>query len=256
MKGLDKLNDHLALFEKKRKDCKTAFNGDREEYAKEIARWFLPCAQWILDGHFVVKNSVANLTVVREIHPTALELYYHEEATDGFKDPIMYHTDDRKKQDHLRYPWHEDYFEARGIQTLPYFPFGSLNPHPSGIDVTFENPTKRYRASFLIREYIVKYEGENGKIKTVVNSTEIYDDMLISGIPQNNNDWLEWVDGTRLAIEEIEQRGRRNVAEYVPDYSVPGLWNKNTEIEGRDSFKLGKDRFVKCPFQWQFRRKQ
>lgn len=252
MKGLDSLNDHLALFDKNRNENKAAFTGDRKEYAEKIAKWFKPCAQWILAGHFEVKNTF-NMAV-REIYPTAIELYYHEEVSEGFKDPIMYHTDDRKRQDHLRNPQHPDYFEDRGIISLPYFPFGSLNPHASGIDITFENSEEKYRASFLIREYKVKYAGKK-EDKPVVNSTEIYDDMLIYGIPQNNCDWLNWVDGKQLEEHEIETRGRRNVAEYVTDDKVPGLWNKNTAIEGKESFTVGKNKFVKCPFQWQFRRK-
>ena len=252
------LEEHLREFDHQRREGGVNDPGNREEYAKEVAEWFKPCARWILAGHFVVSQKIGAEKTYREIYPTAIELYYHEEAEDGFKDPIMYHTNDRKKQDHLHknrqaphlYPVHPDFFETRGLKGLPYFPFGSFNPHTSGLDITFENPDKQYRASFLIREYSVKYGREGGKTLHVVNSTDIYDDMLIGGIPLDNVDWIEWKDGAKLTPEMIETRGRRNVAEYVLNN---GLWEKNTKTEGRDSFTLGGGKYVKCPFQWQFR---
>lgn len=247
MKSIELLKEHLREFDRQRKEGGVNDPGNREEYAREVAEWFKPCARWILAGHFVISQEGG---AYREIYPTAIELYYHEETENGFKDPIMYHTDDRKRQDHLRYPNHPDYFEARGINGLPYFPFGSLNPHTSGIDITFENPDKKYRASFLIREYSVKYGVEGGKMLHVVNSTDIYDDMLINGIPLDNVDWIEWEDGTQLTPEMIETRGRRNVAEYVLN---DGLWDKNEETDGRDSVTLGGKKYVKCPFKWHFR---
>ena len=71
----------------------------------------------------------------------------------------------------------------------------------------FENAKERYRASFLIREYVVTYEG--GKKVKVVNSIEIYDDMLLNGITLDDADWVEWCDGTEEV--KVERKWRRNV---------------------------------------------
>ena len=242
MKGLSKLTAHLNKFVDERKKGISITPAKRKEYADAIANCFYPCAQAILAGHFEVRIN----KLVRIIYPTAIELYYHEEEKGGFKDPIMYHTDDRKRAD---YP---DYFILRGINSLPYFPIGSLNPHTSGVDVTFENPDKKYRASFLIREYRVKYE--SGIEIPVKNSTEIYDDLLVYGIPQDDDDRVEWCDGNALLQDQIERIWRRN----VPDYTEvsPGRWRKNDQIEGKDSFSSGGVKYVKCPFRWQFRVKK
>ena len=230
------LNTHLRLFETLRDQEVSRFPSpkDRLGYADAIAHCFMPCAKHVLAGHFKVLS--------RKIYPTAIELYYHEEGAGRFKDPIMYHTNDRKLAEH------EDYFINRGITELPYFPFGSLHPHTSGIDVTFENPQEQYRASLLIREYEVDYG--DGKRHLVKNSTDIYDDMLVAGIPLENLDWIEWCDGEMLKEEDIVRRWRRN----VPDYrQVEGRWVKNTE--GEPSFVSSGVRYAKCPFDWQFARK-
>lgn len=206
----------------------------------------MECAQGILAGYFKVFSKEDGKTIVREIHPTAIELYYHEEGAGRFKDPIMYHTNDRKRADH------PDFFEKRGIESIPYFPIGSINPHTSGIDITFENPELKYRASFLIREYKIKYE--NGKELPVKNSTEIYDDMLIKGIPLESADWVEWHDDGIIAEERIERCWRRNVSAYVE--VSPDNWRKDTDIEGKEYFTLSGVKYVKCPFKWQFKVKK
>ena len=218
----------------------------RMQYSEAIAMYFEPCAAKILAGHFLVTNTEGEKSVVRIIQPTAIELYYHEEGEGRFKDPIMYHTNDRKVS------YNKDYFDARGIEGLPYYPIGSLNPHTSGIDVTFENAKEHYRASFLIREYTVKYEG--GVEQFVKNSTDIYDDLLLNGIPIDDADWVEWCEGEPIHHDQIERRWRRNVADYTE--VSPGKWEKNDLVEGRDCFTLGGIKYVKCPFNWQFRGKQ
>ena len=213
----------------------------RMQYSEAIAMYFEPCAAKILAGHFLVTNTEGEKPVVRIIQPTAIELYYHEEGEGRFKDPIMYHTNDRKV-------WSkEKYFKDRGIEGLPYYPIGSLNPHTSGIDITFENAKERYRASFLIREYVITYEG--GKQVKVVNSTEIYDDMLLNGITLDNADWVEWCDGAKEV--ELERKWRRNVPMYRQVLGDPNRWEPDPD--GMDTFSTPKGRVAKCPFNWQFR---
>ena len=246
MKGFTDLKKHLDLFQKNREKALLPSPSNREEYAKVIGECFLPSAKRILSGQFIVTSNDGGRVVLRTIKPTAIELYYHEEDEAGFKDPIMYHTHYRK------HPGQSMYFERRGIAYLPYFPIGALNPHSSGVDVTFENPEQKYRASFLIREYLISFDG--GKALSIKNSTDIYDDMLISGIPLDGTDWIEWVDGKDFDSIEVVQDWRRNVPDYIE--VTPGNWEKNSQAEGKDSFTIGGYRFVKCPFKWQFRVKK
>lgn len=246
MESFSKFKAHLYAFQNNRQEAKFPSPSSRKDYAEVIGLSFRECAQGILAGYFKVFSKEDGKTIVREIHPTAIELYYHEEGAGRFKDPIMYHTNDRKRADH------PDFFEKRGIESIPYFPIGSINPHTSGIDITFENPELKYRASFLIREYKIKYE--NGKELPVKNSTEIYDDMLIKGIPLESADWVEWHDGGIIAEERIERCWRRNVSAYVE--VSPDNWRKDTNIEGKEYFTLSGVKYVKCPFKWQFKVKK
>lgn len=76
-------------------------------------------------GHFLVNNDFS-------IYIHEVEFYFHSENTteSDIFDWAMYH---------------------RG-NDIEYFPVGSLHPHRSGMDITFERRGS-YRASFLIREY-------------------------------------------------------------------------------------------------------
>lgn len=238
MKGKELLISHLQLFEENRKKKGIdVVPSQRLEYSNAIARCFIPCAQHILAGCFKVYND----NTTRIVRPTAIELYYHEEGAGGFKDPIMYHTQDRKAQ----------YLSSRGITMLPYFPVGSMNPQTSGIDITFENPFAQYRASFLIREY--ELVCDDSKPILVKNSTDIYDDLLINGLTLDDADWVEWCEGNALSVDMIERKWRRNVAEYVES---GGIWKKNDKVDGRESFSISGVQYVRCPFNWQFKVKK
>ena len=262
--------DDLLVKKKKKKLCEMHF---REKYANVIGECFKPCAEKILAGHFRVTNNAGGTKQVRNIYPTAIELYYHEEGNGRFKDPIMYHTTDRKKYDFYKnkdyYEEHyvkhrnndsdkktakrKDYFFVREnrITEIPYFPFGSLNPHSSGIDITFEKPEKRYRASCLIREYQIQFADEGKKI-LIKNSTDIYDDMLLRGITLDNAEWIEWVDDKDKSIEtiQLDQSPRKNVCAYEKYNDEPELWQK--KVKERDA--NGKPvSYEKCTFNWQFR---
>ena len=258
MKNLDIFLAHLREFEKNRQRHKDDLErikdldqaSGRKEYAEIIADCFIPCAQAILSGHFRVVNNIDGNELARLIYPTAIELYYHEEGDGRFKDPIMYHTDDRKNAEHRKNIKQPEYFKERRIQGLPYFPIGNMNPHTSGIDITFENPVERYRASFLIRKYMIQYE--SGTRRTVVNSTDLYDDLLINGISINGTDCLEWIDVNNAC--EVSRGWRQNVPSYNVTDPLPENWFK-IEAEGVGTFQSGKARFAKCPFDWQFYRK-
>ena len=250
MSNLESLKKLLLEFEENRKKNENEFpspQADRNGYAHKIAECFLPCAEKILAGRFKVTCKIGEDVRVRFIQPTAIELYYHEEKDGGFKDPIMYHTDYRKRTD--KKAKGATYFSLTKLSELPYFPVGSLNPHTSGIDVTFENAEKKYRASFLIRKYKVKYE--NGEERTTDNSTEIYDDMLFGGIPLNNSDWIDWEDNVEK-VKAVDCDWRRNVPEYKKTSESSELWEKKKATEG-NTFSIGGVSYAKCPFNWQFK---
>lgn len=251
MENFALLKKHLLSFDDKRKEYVKTIKSlvSRKTYADEIAQCFIPCAKKILAGHFEVKYKVGKDVLIRKVQPTVLELYYHEEKDGGFRDPIMYHTDYRKRTEKKANG--ETYFSLTGLTELPYYPIGSLNPHTSGIDVTFENAQEKYRASFLIRAYSVEYE--NGKTRAVDNSTEIYDDLLLNGISLENADWIEWIDGKEDA-QLKERNWRRNVPDYDKVSDSPELWVKKKATEG-ETFSIGGVRYAKCPLNWQFAKK-
>ena len=275
MKNYASLIEHLKLFDENRKKMIESNHlqhpEQRIEYAKKIAECFIPCAKKILAGCFQVKKKEGGEEVVRWIYPTVLELYYHEEDPNGFKDPIMYHTNDRKYYDYYldangkeksHGPQSRNFFEKRGIDGLPYFPMGSLNPHTSGIDITFENPDKHYRASCLIREYTIVFAKGKEPVP-IKNSTDIYDDLLLYGITLDNADWIEWEPGDSLdsvSLEDFKAKhssDRRNVPDYIPsEVVIEGcrvLWKKNDHPDGAPAFAgPNKKVYKKCPFKWQF----
>lgn len=101
------------------------FNG-RGMDEKQLACEFEKIARSaIYGGHFRVNDDF-------DIYIREIEFYFHSEneSESSIHDWAMYH---------------------RGTN-VDYFPVGSLHPHRSGIDVTFERRGS-YRASFLIREY-------------------------------------------------------------------------------------------------------
>lgn len=256
MESFGLLKAHLDIFKNERQNLGITFDGDRKAYSDAIANCFMKCARGILAGHFIVTSIIKGTKVNRIIYPSVIELYYHEEGDGRFKDPIMYHTNDRKLYDFYKDKYEEykdrkgrlSYFDKRGIKELPYFPLGSLNPHSSGIDITFENPEMCYRASFLIREYYISFDGKE-PIR-IENSTDLYDDMLLNGITLDNADWIEWVDGDAASIT-VAPAPRKNVSAYEKYNDAPELWRK--VVFGKN--ENGKYIFKPCEFNWQFNKK-
>lgn len=212
------------------KEILSSFNGGNssesiinEEFAR-IAKHLL------YGGHFRVMNS-------KNIYLEEIEFYYHEESG-SIKDPIMYHTND-----------HEG-------KSLPYFKLGRFNMHTSGVDVTFENEEKKFRASFLIRAYSV----DNAPKET--RSTYIYDDMFDMGIPFDEAIEIEWVEDVMsddIKKQLIKGTWRWNVPEYKKDVNgcyakdENGKYKKEETTEISDNtFAYGKKRYVKCHKPWRF----
>lgn len=201
---MESLKKILEKFDKNRKDTlEKKEEWDRkniDEKYKAIAEWFKPCAKDILcNGYFLVNGKYI-------IDLGAIELYYHEEEGE-IKDYIMYHIKDKIKS------------KIKNFENeLPYFKFGSFNLHQSGVDVTFENIEKKYRASFLIRSYrVLKTEDglypENDNTQYDPCSTHIFDDMFYSGYGDTE---IVWIPTDRKG-GNIELCPRVHVAEYRKD---------------------------------------
>ena len=98
---------------------------------KELAESFL------YGGYISVRDH--NDHEVYRIFLQTIEYYIHAESgcPIPIRDEIMYHRN------------------HKNIEAYPYLPIMSLNPHDSGYDITFENEDEQYRASALIRQYVV-----------------------------------------------------------------------------------------------------
>ena len=197
-----------------------------EEKMKELANQFKSIAECVFFGGYFLVNQM------RRIYPLEIEFYYHEEQEDGLKDPVMYHTDDRQQKQDL---------------PLPYYELGALNWHISGLDVTFENEQKRYRASFLIRKYQVKewQDDEWVTLKTKEErSTYLYEDMLMNG-SLFEGFHLQWKDEKEPHPAWVPApKPRINVAEYKKD--ALGHYVKD------EKGKYEKEPYKKCNRPWRY----
>ena len=200
-----------------------AFHGvieikDEKEKLSHLSLQFEAIAKDVILGGCFEINGMRRI-----YYPLEIEFYYHEEGENGLKDPVMYHTDDHEKV------------------APKYFPLGALNCHLSGIDVTFENKEKQYRASFLIRKYrVCEYESGEWveKKECEKRSTYIYEDMFMN-IPLSDGINVKWVNVEPInPAEEILSKPRINVAEYERENN--GKFRK-VEISGDDYNKLSKD---------------
>jgi hypothetical protein len=194
-----------------------------QERTKRLNQWkeeavveaVLPLAKEILcNGYFLVNGKYI-------IDIGAIELYYHEEEG-NIKDDKMYHINK-----HLPKNYKEMFKHDGGY---PYFSVGSFNLHQSGVDITFENEEKKYRASFLIRSYRVLTNNKDivaKDIKYDPYSTHIYDDLFYSGLLLSTNErtTIEWIEYDKGG--EIEQKPRKNIKDARPwQFRLKGIIEK------------------------------
>lgn len=159
-----------------------------EEF-KALAKKFL------YGGHFVVGDYF-------EITIDNVEFYYHEEeqlnpADELILDPIVYHknSEDRK---------------------VPPFPIMSLHTHQSGIDIAFEDPKGRYRASVLIREFsVIDRYNKKKEPKADSRSQYLYDYLNGFSIDGNPN-YIHWEPEENFTPDSIFVGHRKNV--FTPEY--------------------------------------
>jgi hypothetical protein len=175
---------------------------------KEIAQCFL------YGGYYNVYDKY-------RIYIRTVEFYFHAEEGSEFaniKDEIVYHRNNH-------------YVDG----DVPYFPFLSLHAHSSGIDVTFENEAKKYRASALIRAYEV-YDIDKGcflvhdtKLKKFIpwesgkryNEQSTYLYYFLNGF----GDGIKWVDEEREQHKDLTPAPRKKAEQY------PWSFRRNEEVE-------------------------
>ena len=193
----------------------------------------------------VLLGGCFDINGVRRIYPLEIEFYYHEEGENGLKDHIMYHTND-----------HEG-------KPLAYYSLGTLNCHISGIDVTFENKEKQYRASFLIRKYrVCEYESGAWMEKKVHEErpTYLYEDMFMN-IPLFDGITVKWISGETVnPTKEIVRKQRINVAEYKRDNDgkftkveiTKDEYDKLSDIEQQEYFSYSGKKLKRCKRMWNY----
>lgn len=132
-------------------------------------------------GYFIVNEET-------HVYPVEIEFYlYVEDASirSWQQDANMYH-------------------KGKGV---PYFPKeGSLYPHRSGVDYTFENEEQKYRASFLIRSYQYEAGGE-----IINNPTYLWEDLFGYNSIAGKGLTIRWVDTFGDIIPTRKQGKRINL---------------------------------------------
>ena len=221
----------IEIFYKKRKASKDRISDEG------LSEAFRPVAEKILSGYFKITNNRISSFVT--VHPTCVEIYYHEEGSgnEKVKDYIVYHRDSND-----------------GTRKAPVYPLGVLHNHVSGIDLTFEKLVDGLpiRFSALIREFWIdksnkieegniSYGEESIKACTETEpekrSTYLYE-ALYSQYSVFDGFSIQWVDGNEENMKEIRNvKTRLNVAEYhinkknklekIPASKTKGLLTQN-----------------------------
>lgn len=244
---MEKLIEILNQFDQERTKRLNHWN------EKAVAEAALPLAKEILcNGYFLVNGNYV-------IDIGAIELYYHEE-NGKIKDHVMYHTNE-----HLPKSF-KDIIKHNG--GYPYFEIGSFNQHTSGIDITFENEDKNYRASFLIRSYRLLEAKDlyNKDILYDPYSTHIYDDMFFGGLLlfTDIRTTIEWKEKDHDKGGEIEQYPRKNVSLYQENgdkIETTEAYYKSAMKEAEENmtypkcFKYGNKFYMQDMRLWQFKLK-
>lgn len=167
---------------------------NKEQREKNLSKLFMDLAKYLIYGGYFQCSNRYNLYI------TSVEFYFHEERQ-GFEnrivDPIMYHRNKKWKT-------------KTEIQTPAYFKVGTLYPHQSGIDITFEK-SEEYRASALIRSFNINKQEKDGKLIEDDRSTFVYDYFFDGYSVEGSN--LKWIP-INDSIGELHQYARKNVNVY------------------------------------------
>ena len=167
----------------------------------ELAKWFL------YGGYIHVKNN----RVDRKVYIREVEFYFYDEKEIIPSNKIVYHRNDN----YANIPDNDNLPIGKSTR---YFDTGTLYLHASGVDITFENETKRYRASALIRAFAVE---EKGTIQTIYKnqkidprSTFVYE-YLFEGLSvfDDSGYSIKWVDDWQTAPSTLQGHERIGVVD-------------------------------------------
>ncbi len=175
------------------------FQDSRRNKGVGLEKLFEKLAKYLLyGGHFHCSERY-------DLYITSVEFYYHEEIGDNDKrivDPIMYHRNVKDKP------------------VVPYLNVGTLYPHWSGVDITFEDDILQYRASALIRSYrIVQLKPERLELKESDFSTYVYD-YLFDGLSVDKKETaINWIDDKVILSNcKVNAYKRKNVNLFKYNY--------------------------------------
>lgn len=176
------------------------FQDSRRNKGVGLEKLFEKLAKYLLyGGHFHCSERY-------DLYITSVEFYYHEEIGDNDKrivDPIMYHRNVKDKP------------------VVPYLNVGTLYPHWSGVDITFEDDILQYRASALIRSYrIVQLKPERLELKESDLSTYVYD-YLFDGLSVDKKETaINWIDDKVILsnCKKVNAYKRKNVNLFKYNY--------------------------------------
>ena len=185
---MNKLIEQLLEFQDSRRNKGIGLEKSFEKLAKYL----------LYGGHFHCSERY-------DLYITSVEFYYHEEIGDNDKrivDPIMYHRNVKDKP------------------VVPYLNVGTLYPHWSGVDITFEDEKLQYRASALIRSYkIVQLKPERFELKESDLSTYVYD-YLFDGLSVDKKETaINWIDDKVILSNcKVNAYKRKNVNLFKYNY--------------------------------------
>lgn len=219
-----------------------------EEKIKHLKPQFKNLAEYFLTkGHLLINGKCG-----RKVYICDVEFYYHEEFEGGIKDWIMYHRNHHPK---------------KKTKELGYLEVGQLNSHESGIDITFENKAKQYRAGMLIRGFKIVEETNDTdlpmfdyhpKAKYDDRSTHFYDALINSGNILNGFT-IKWEEENRECKLEKEPIYRKNVAAYdIIENEQSELlpvkieFNKE-EHTGKNDKKCESSKYKQCMRPWRYK---
>ena len=247
------LKEHVENF-----NLKAIGNIDTNDKDQKISDAFKPIALRILSGHFLVQKNNSDSFVT--VHPTCVEMYYHEEGNgnDKIKDYIVYHRD-----------------SDDGNRKKTVFQVGVLHNHVSGIDITFEklgddgNPI---RFSALIKEFwvdksnkqeenVIEYGSEDIKAynkNTPENRSTYLYESLYSQYSAFDGFSIKWEDcKDEEIIKDCLVEPRMNVAEYKLK-ETDGNRKKPIRIPKKeaDGMLTKNNKYKQCQRMWRYSIKQ
>ena len=141
-------------------------------------------------GYFLINGGCKD---EYKLKLTCIEFYYHE--------------DDGNIKDKRKYLKGKDEFG---------YALGAVCPNPSGVDVLFDDPQKKYHASFLIRGYKAIGPGEkewenNEKRKDWAPHDFWYDLFGGANMLSNGKFSIEWIDEPDETLGYAEPMQRINI---------------------------------------------